>query len=44
MTLGDCYGAHRVIEPAGALPQAASRLHSTIGEGTTFTVVLTIVR
>lgn len=29
MTLGDRYGAHRVIEPAGALPQAASRLDNT---------------
>jgi len=29
LTLGDRYGAHRVIEPAGALPQAASRLDNT---------------
>ena len=28
MTLGDRYGAHRVLEPAGALPQAARRLDS----------------
>lgn len=26
MTLGDRYGAHRVLEPLGALPQAARRL------------------
>ena len=29
MTLGDRYGAHRVLEPLGALPQAARRLDAT---------------
>ncbi len=29
MSLGNRYGAHRVIEPAGALPQAARRLDPT---------------
>ncbi len=30
MTRGDRYGAHRVLEPRGALPQAATRLNNSL--------------